>query len=43
MAQAEKEIQLSENEALFRSSKNKSAVVLYFCVKVTKWNQEMLT
>lgn len=41
-ATAEKEIQHSENKALLRSSKNKPAVVLYFCVKITKWKQEML-
>lgn len=29
-------------KALLGSSKNKPAVVLYFCVKITKWKQEML-
>lgn len=41
-AKAEKDIQHSENKALLRSSKNKPAVVLYSCVKITKWKQEML-
>lgn len=42
-ARAEKEIQHSENRAPFSISRNKPAVVLCLCVKITDPKQEMLT